>query len=42
MTTKTITVKHDYLFLIILYLYAFEQITTPTYFSYAASLTYIT
>ncbi len=41
MTTKTMTVKNDYLCLVILYLYAFKQITTPRYCSYAASLTYI-
>ncbi len=42
MTTKTITVQDDYLLLAILYLYAFKQITTSRYCSYAASLNYIT
>ncbi len=41
MTKIIITVKNDYLCLVILYLYAFKQITTPRYCLYAASLIYI-
>ena len=41
MTTKTMTVKDNCLCLVILYLYAFKQITTPRYCLYAAPLTYI-
>ncbi len=39
---KNYDCKDDCLCLVILYLYAFKQITTPRYCSYAASLTYIT
>ncbi len=37
MAIKTMTVKKDCLCLLILYLYAFKQITIPRYFFYYAS-----